>query len=211
MIPGSIPFLELRPEYRSSLLPAFNSDNPLSIYIGRYPQFFINGKSELLSQNWKATNGQLYLVSELVEIPTLFDHLGSNPDLNPFLDALNRLDLKDWVLKPDQQKTLFVPTENAFNEFLDQYPEWNTLSDVPEAVLDKILKYHILEDTNLLSIKMRNSQNLVTSNGASLGIERDYDLVRLKDRSGQTARILTANIQADNGVIHIINRVLLPE
>ncbi len=211
IIPESIRYLELRPEYRSTLRKIEITDNPLSLYIGRVPQFYINGVSEIISQHWTATNGYIYLVSEIIEPPLINNHLLSNPDLTLFTESVRLAGFSDLLSSKENIYTVFAPTNKAFSVLIDENPAWNTLEDIPLEALRNILRYHIIESKNLLSRKLRNEQSVVTSANTPIVIDRDYDLIRLRDRTNNVAKIMQKDIQAENGIIHIIDRVILPE
>ncbi|MEM9510604.1 MAG: fasciclin domain-containing protein, partial [Cyanobacteria bacterium P01_E01_bin.35] len=97
--------------------------------------------------------------------------------------------------------TVFAPTDEAFNQLPDGALEY-LLKPENKAVLQRILSYHVLP-------------NQVTSSEISSGsVETlDSEIVTEVTDDGvvvNNASVITADIEASNGIIHAVNRVLLP-
>merc|ERR1719160_1277347 len=99
--------------------------------------------------------------------------------------------------------TVFAPTDDAFAAALKK------LGATKEALLNMtdlpgILKYHVVSG-KVLSTDLSNGMKAKTVAGAELTITIDGSNVMVN-----TAKVTTADIMCSNGVIHIINEVLLP-
>lgn len=97
--------------------------------------------------------------------------------------------------------TVFAPTDEAFAALPEGTVE--SLLDAPDE-LRAVLTYHVVsgEVTSEQVVKLGRAE---TVNGAELRIEVRDGEVRVND-----ARVVTADVQASNGVIHVIDTVLLP-
>ncbi len=99
--------------------------------------------------------------------------------------------------------TVFAPTDEAFNSL-----PAGTLTDLlkPEnkAKLVNILKYHVV--SGKVMSKDIKPGDVPTVEGKSISIKTEGNQVRINDAS-----VTQADIAADNGVIHVINKVLLPK
>jgi len=100
--------------------------------------------------------------------------------------------------------TVFAPTDDAFAAL----PE-GTLDELladPEGALTDILLYHVVSGEVLAAdVVELDGQEVETVNGAAVTISVDGETVMVND-----ATVVTPDVQASNGVIHVIDSVLLP-
>ena len=115
--------------------------------------------------------------------------------------ALEAADLID-TLKGPGPFTVFAPTDEAFAKLPAGTVEG--LLEDPEA-LRAILLYHVVEG-EVPAADVVKLTEATTVNGATVAIEVDGSTVMVND-----ATVTTADVFASNGVIHIIDTVLLPE
>jgi uncharacterized surface protein with fasciclin (FAS1) repeats len=112
--------------------------------------------------------------------------------------------------------TVFAPTNAAF-EKLPAGTVDNLLKPESKVALTGVLTYHVvagkLESKELMKwIKSGNgSYELTTVAGGKLWIMQKGNGLVLKDERGGTARITAKDVQQSNGVIHVIDSVLLPQ
>lgn len=108
-------------------------------------------------------------------------------------------------LSSEREFTVFAPTDAAFLALLDELGMTadQLLSD--RKLVSRVLRYHIargrLDATTILA-----KERIRTLQGGSLFQSGGV----LTDINGRTANIVTTDIQASNGVIHVIDRVVLP-
>ena len=109
------------------------------------------------------------------------------------------------VLSGDGPFTVFAPTDAAFAAL----PAGTVESLLKPENLDQlkaILTYHVVP-ANVMSSQIRNGDNLVkTVGGNTLNVEKEYDEVMIG-----SAKVVAVDIKASNGVIHVIDEVLLPK
>jgi len=102
--------------------------------------------------------------------------------------------------------TVFAPTEEAFAaalEALDMTAE-ELLADT--ELLTSVLTYHVLpEEVPAETVVTLDGESVATVNGADVTITVDGDTVMVND-----ATVVQTDIEASNGVIHVIDTVLLP-
>ncbi len=101
---------------------------------------------------------------------------------------------------------MLAPTDEAFAaalELLDTTAE-ELLADTD--LLTSVLTYHVIPGAVTASQVLElDGESVVTVNGASLDIDIDEDTVMIGD-----ATVTTADVRASNGIIHVIDTVLLP-
>ncbi|MGA7576137.1 MAG: fasciclin domain-containing protein [Terriglobales bacterium] len=112
--------------------------------------------------------------------------------------------------------TVFAPTNEAFNK-LPAGTVDTLLKPENKATLTKVLTYHVvagrLSSRDLLKkIKEGNgTAQLTTVEGGKLWVTlHDGKHIELKDEKGGTAMVTIANVFQSNGVIHVIDTVVMP-
>jgi len=112
--------------------------------------------------------------------------------------------------------TVFAPTNEAFN-MLPKGTVDNLLKSENKSKLSSILTYHVVPgrlDANELSrlIKMGNgSAELATVSGGKLWVMMNGKNIVLKDEHGGMAKVSIKNVYQSNGVIHVIDHVVMPK
>ena len=120
------------------------------------------------------------------------------------------------VLKGDGPFTVFAPVNDAFGKLPAGTVEF-LLKTENKATLAKILTYHVvagnLDATAVLAaIKKGNgSVALKTVSGGTLTASLDNGKVKLTDEKGGSAYVTTTDLKGSNGVIHVIDAVVLPK
>lgn len=104
------------------------------------------------------------------------------------------------TLKSPGPFTVFAPTDDAFNKLPEGTVD-SLLKDIPK--LTKILTYHVVSG-KVLSSDVVNLDKATTVEGSDLKIDASSG-VKVNE-----ATVVTPDIQADNGVIHVIDTVLIP-
>ncbi len=113
------------------------------------------------------------------------------------------------TLKGDGPFTVFAPTDDAFAAL----PEGtvDTLLEDPKGDLTDILTYHVVPgEVMAADVAGLDGQEVETVNGATFTVNVDGDAVTLTDQAGNTVNVTQTDIEASNGVIHVIDAVLMP-
>lgn len=120
------------------------------------------------------------------------------------------------TLKGKGPFTVFAPTNAAFAKLPAGTVE-NLLKPENKAQLAKILTYHVVSG-NLdaaavtAAIKAGNGKAVVTTvSGGKLTASIDGGKVKLTDESGKSAFVTVADLKGSNGVVHVIDGVVLPK
>ncbi|MEX0865544.1 MAG: fasciclin domain-containing protein [Acidimicrobiia bacterium] len=126
-------------------------------------------------------------------------------DLGVFLTALDAAGIME-DFHGEGPFTLFAPTNEAFSAYLDNAGMSQEEAFAGAEMLQSILGYHVvtmMEDSEM--VMGMDGQTFTTLNGAPLEVTVDGDIVMVGD-----ATILRYDIEASNGVIHVIDSVLSP-
>lgn len=135
------------------------------------------------------------------EAPDIVDVAAENGSFTTLLAAAEAAGLVD-ALKGDGPFTVFAPTDDAFAALPEGTVE-ALLADIP--ALTDILLYHVVPG-EVMAADVASLASATTLNGLDVSISAQDGGVTLND----SARVVTTDIDASNGVIHVIDAVLLP-
>jgi len=122
--------------------------------------------------------------------------------------ALTAAGLVD-TLKGAGPYTVFAPSDAAFAKL--PAGTVDTLLKDPKGKLSDILKYHVVAGkVTAADVVKLNGQKVKTVQGAELTVEVSGGKVALVDATGNRVNVVTTDVAASNGVIHVIDGVLLP-
>ncbi len=105
------------------------------------------------------------------------------------------------TLKGDGPFTVFAPTDEAFAKIAAAQL---TALLADKQALAKVLTYHVVSG-KLLASEVAGQSTLPTAQGGELMVDTDGDRVMINE-----ARVITTDIETRNGVIHVIDSVLMP-
>ena len=128
-------------------------------------------------------------------------------DFATLVAAVQAAELEE-TLRGDGPFTVFAPTDDAFAAL----PEGtvDTLLEDPSGQLTDILTYHVVEG-EVLAADLSDGQEVTTVNGATFTVNVAEDgAVSLTDAAGNEVNVTAADVEASNGVIHVIDGVLMP-
>ena len=128
----------------------------------------------------------------------------SNPNFSTLVDLLKDNGLVDTLSgKGDLAPfTVFAPTNDAFDVLLDTV-------DIKTVDVAAVLKYHVIAESALTAAELKDNEPLATLNGASISVDTTAG-VKLNDITNDAAKVIGADNAASNGVVHAIDKVLIP-
>jgi uncharacterized surface protein with fasciclin (FAS1) repeats len=113
------------------------------------------------------------------------------------------------TLRGEGPFTVFAPSDDAFAKLPAE--TLTALMADPTGDLKGILTYHVLPSKVMAADVVGVAGTEVTTvNGATFTVNVDGDKVSLTDAAGNTVNVVQTDIEASNGVIHVIDGVLLP-
>ena len=122
--------------------------------------------------------------------------------------ALTAAGLVD-TLKGAGPFTVFAPTDDAFAKL--PAGTIDTLLKDPKGDLTSILTYHVIPGKVMAAdVLTMNGKKDKTVQGAELTIKVDGSTVMLVDAAGKSVTVTATDVAASNGVIHVIDGVLMP-
>ncbi len=194
---------------------ATNTDGDfLSMYFSTNNGVVFNGVTTVLNPDIAASNGVVHVVDLLIELPTVVTFATTNPGFETLVTALTRDDLSEdfvSILSTTTEPapfTVFAPTNEAFSSLFSEL-SIDSLNDIDTATLESTLGTHVVAEANVRSEDLSNGM-LITTIGDDLTISVGTG-PQLVDLNNRTANIIAVDIQAYNGVIHVIDNVMLPQ
>ncbi len=129
-----------------------------------------------------------------------------NPDFSILVAAVQAAGLANALSGPGPF-TVFAPTNEAFAALLSELhlTQAQLLANTP--LLVKVLTYHVLPG-QVLSSQIPFDMPVPTLQGETLTIDKK---LRITDQNARQSNIVAADVGASNGVIHVIDRVILPK
>lgn len=198
-----------------------NADgDKLSMYINTDDGVVINGSSTVAAADIIATNGIIHAVDTVIDLPTVVTFATASPDFSTLVSALTELtpatDFAGILSRTaggnmdniNPEFTVFAPNNAAFD----------ALGTVPaEDVLTQVLLHHVAAGANI-----RSTDLVMDGNTTTPSLEGDLitvtlpgsgdNIANVTDGSGTTdIGIIAVDVQAVNGVIHVLNKVMIPD
>ena len=199
--------------YTTTNATNMDGDN-LSLYFSTSSGVEFNGQSSVVLADVPASNGIVHVVDAVIGLPTVVTFATSNPTFETLVAALTREDLgQDFVSilsTTDEPSpfTVFAPTNDAFASLLSELGV-DSLGDIDAATLELTLGTHVVVEANVRSGDLTNGMNITTVGDAlTVSLDAGPQLIDLNDR---IANIIAVDVQAYNGVVHVIDKVVLPQ
>jgi uncharacterized surface protein with fasciclin (FAS1) repeats len=147
--------------------------------------------------------------SESMAAADIVDTAVAAGDFKTLAAALTAAGLVD-TLKGTGPFTVFAPTDDAFAKL--PAGTVDTLLKDPKGDLTQILTYHVVPGKVMAADVVKlNGQKVKTVQGGELTVGVEGDKVTLTDAAGNTVNVTTVDVPASNGVIHVIDGVLMPK
>ena len=224
VIIGEVQSSSLTNGYSSTQAVSGASGTNMSIYINTDNGVTFNGVSSVTAADVVASNGIVHIVDGVIGLPTVVTFALADPNFGILVQALTRPDLTQSFVgllsipagSAPSPFTVFAPINSAFESLLTELGV-NSLNDIDEPTLSAVLSYHVIVGTNQVSTTLSDGMVLTTSldqavpGGGNITFNvGDNGEGILTDNNGRTSNIIAVDVQADNGIIHAIDTVVLP-
>lgn len=177
------------------------NDAALSVLIEKGTGVTVNGSASVTMADLEATNGVIHVVDGVLLPLDVVGHAQANANFSSLVDALVTADLVS-TLQGDGPFTVFAPVNSAFAAISD------VVEGLTVAELSNVLTYHVVSG-NVLSTDLSNNQSVTALNQGlfTVGLAPS---VTITDANDNVVNIVLTDVQATNGVIHVLDAVLLP-
>lgn len=176
-----------------------------SIYVNKdaSDNVLVNSSSTVVTADVEVSNGVIHAIDKVL-LPdaygTVVDAAAKRFMFTTLVEKVVEAQLVATLSDPSKSYTIFAPTNEAFAKI-----PASTLNALTVEDLVNILTYHVIE-SQITSDQLTASQEAITLNGEELLIE-----VGSTATINNNATIIATDVLTANGVVHVIDEVLLPE
>lgn len=163
----------------------------------------VNGNAQVVIADVEASNGVIHAIDNVLMPNEFLDIVGivsKNYNLTSLVGAVLTADLAG-VLTTEGPFTVFAPTNAAFQEIA------STVAGLSDSQLAEVLTYHVIGGASVASSDLQPTQTVETVNGQDITITVDNNGAFVNGDS----EIVQVDLTGTNGVIHIIDTVLIPD
>ncbi|WP_348813531.1 fasciclin domain-containing protein [Flavobacterium maritimum] len=190
-----------------------SSTNTLSMYVNTASNMVaLNGGAMVTTADIMASNGVIHIVDEVIGLPTIVTHATANPNFTSLVGALTGAGQPDFVsiLSGTGPFTVFAPTNDAFTALNTELAPGG-IASVSAANLTKVLQYHVVGEANVLAATLTEGQIVtpILTPAQTFTIQLSGG-AKIKDTNDRISNIVATDVQCSNGVIHAVDKVLLP-
>jgi len=173
-----------------------NSSDGLELFYGF-------GSSKVIQADISASNGVIHIIDMIMGYPqspsATIASQNAPVQLTQFYGAIQRLGIAN-SLDNDNGVTIFAPNDDAFSGV--------NLTTMSNDTLNSIINYHIVSNV-YYSTNLTNNANLTTQNGTNITVSKSGDSISVGNQN-TTGKVILADVLTNNGVIHIIDHLLMP-
>lgn len=163
----------------------------------------INNGVQVTTADVDASNGVIHVVDKVILPPTVVDIAIQNPDFSILVQAVVKAGLVD-ALSAAGPFTVFAPTNQAFEQLFSAL-QVAGIDDLSADDLTPILLYHVVQG-NILASEVASGSVPTLNDDANIEIEVSGMGVKLNG----SANVVATDVQGANGVVHVIDQVILP-
>ncbi len=197
--------LQVGQTYASTASEAGPNDSQLSILIEKTGAAVkVNNTANVTSADVSATNGVIHVIDNVLLPLNVVGHAAANSNFTSLVGALGAAsgDLVS-VLSGSGPLTVFAPLNSAFDEISA------VTATLTADQLAKVLTYHVVSG-NVVSGDLSNGMTVTTVNGETFTVNISGSTVTLTDTGGGVSTVVLTDVQATNGIIHVLNKVIIP-
>ena len=205
---------DLSTGYISSLSTAGVDGANLSMFINTASGVSINGVANVTAADNRASNGVVHVVDAVIGLPDITTFALADPTFETLVAALTASPNFGYVAALQTPNgttpapfTVFAPTNDAFGDLLTDLGATG-LGDIDEATLATVLELHVVAGANVRAADLPgiDGANVTTLGGSDIVIDANAPAITGPDTNANP--IVATDVQATNGVIHAISRVI---
>lgn len=213
VVTGAVKSTDLTTGYIKTLAKGTASaTNTLSMYVDISAGVKLNGIATVTTADVMASNGVIHIVDKVIDLPTVVTHAAANANFTTLVSVLNRSGQPNFItaLSAAGPFTVFAPTNAAFTALNTELAPGG-IAGVSAANLTKVLQYHVVSPANVLAASLTEGQIVtpILTPAQTFTIQLSGG-AKIKDANNRISNIIITDVQCSNGVIHAIDKVLLP-
>ncbi|WP_229213681.1 fasciclin domain-containing protein [Dyadobacter psychrotolerans] len=201
-------------DVKSGTVKTVNANN--DIYLSKNADgVFINGNIKVIVTDVDASNGVIHVIDNVIVPPTqsLVQVAQANTNFSELVSLVLAADPAVATALSTASAnglTVFAPTNAAFTELYKTTPKATLLDPANKTLLTNVLLYHVVPG-RVFSTDLPNvSGEVATANTAGKLTFNLTGGAKVVGKTSGASNITSANILATNGVVHVIDKVLMP-
>lgn len=176
-------------------------DNNITMYIETGSGVMINNSVSVTTADIEASNGVIHVVDKVILPPTVVNIALANDNFTTLVQAVVKAGLVN-ALSSEGPFTVFAPTNDAFDALFTELGV-SGIDDLTAEQLTPILLYHVVSG-NVVSTELTSGEVGTLNGDKNLTVDLSSG-VKINESS-----VVAADIQGANGVVHVIDKVLIP-
>jgi len=189
---------EITEGYYNTLSPA--QGNYVSMLVQTSSGVKLNNSAMVTTADLEASNGVIHVIDKVLLPPTVVDIAIANPNFSTLVGAVVKAELVT-TLNSAGPFTVFAPTNDAFAALFSTL-KVSGVADLSKEALIPILTYHVVSG-NVRSSQLTNGTVATLNGNISIALGNPPTI-------NTSTQIVGFDVQGTNGVVHVINKVLLP-
>lgn len=210
VVSGNLRAANLQTGYIKTLATSATSgNNTMSMFVNTASGVRLNGVASVTTPDVVASNGVIHIVDAVINLPTIVTHATANPNFTSLVGALTGQGQPNFVeiLSGTGPFTVFAPTNAAFTSLNTELAPGG-IASVSAANLTRVLRYHVVSGNVLAASLMAGSvATLETPQSFTVSLTGG---AKITDVNSRVSNITATDVQCSNGVIHVLDKVLLP-
>ena len=191
----------------------------MSMHINTANGVLINGMSKVVNADNIVDNGVVHLVDKVIGLPTIVTIATADTNFSILVSALTRDDQPDFVTTLSTANgtnpapfTVFAPTNAAFTQLLSAL-SLTDMNNIAMPTLLAVLRYHVRAGRAFSSDLANGTLGMLAGGNTTINLTNGTGggpTITGNGNGANRSNIAATNIVCRNGVVHLIDRVLLP-
>jgi len=179
---------------------AAQEGKPVTLFVELDGGVMLNGTVSVTTPDVETSNGVIHVIDGVLNPTSVVDIALNNSTFSKLVEAVVKAGLVD-VLSAEGPYTVFAPTDAAFAQLFADLGV-SGIEEIPAETLVPILQYHVVAG-NVLSKDLTEGDVATLNGNIKISLAGPVTI-------NDDAEVLATDIQGTNGVVHVINKVLLP-
>lgn len=202
VVAGQVKSSDISTGYAATLNASGPNGTNVKVFINKGSDVMVDA-SKVIIADVMASNGVIHAIDKVILPASVVGHAINNPNFSTLVEAVVKANLVE-ALSSAGPFTVFAPTNDAFSALFTTLGV-SGISALTAEQLTPILLYHVVSG-NVLSTQVTTGSVPTLKDGSSLNLTVSTMGVKVNTN----VNVVATDVQGSNGVIHVIDAVLLP-
>lgn len=202
VVAGQVKSTDISTGYAATLNASGPNGTNVKVFINKGSNVMVDA-SKVIIADVMASNGVIHAIDKVILPASVVGHAINNPNFSILVEAVVKANLAG-ALSAAGPFTVFAPTNDAFTKLFNTLGV-SGISALTADQLTPILLYHVVSG-NVLSTQVASGAVPTLKDGSSLSLTVGSMGVTINTN----VKVIATDVQGSNGVIHVIDAVLLP-